>query len=31
MGAWIEVMKPLSLRKHIAERHAEASRMYRAG
>ena len=31
MGAWIEVLKPLSLRKDIAERHAAASRMYRAG
>jgi len=25
------VMKPLSLRSDIAKRHAEASRMYRAG
>jgi hypothetical protein len=29
MGPWIEVMKPTALRKDIARRHAEASRMYR--
>ncbi len=29
MGPWIEVLKPLALRKDIARRHAEASRMYR--
>jgi predicted DNA-binding transcriptional regulator YafY len=29
MGPWIEVMKPAALRKEIARRHAEASRMYR--
>jgi len=29
MGPWIEVLKPASLRKEIAQRHAEASRLYR--
>jgi hypothetical protein len=29
MGPRIEVMKPVALRKDIARRHAEASRMYR--
>jgi predicted DNA-binding transcriptional regulator YafY len=29
MGPWIEVIKPLALRKEIAQRHAEASRRYR--
>jgi WYL domain len=31
MGPWIEVMKPAALRREIARRHAEASRMYRGG
>lgn len=31
MGPWIEVLKPASLRKDIAQRHAEAARLYRAG
>lgn len=31
MGPWIEVLKPLALRKDIAHRHAEASMMYREG
>src|SRR5271168_1691011 len=31
MGPWIEVMKPAALRKEIAHRHAEVSRMYRGG
>jgi predicted DNA-binding transcriptional regulator YafY len=31
MGPWIEVLKPASLRGDIAQRHAEASRLYRAG
>jgi hypothetical protein len=31
MGAWIEVLKPASLRSDIAKRHAEAARLYRAG
>jgi predicted DNA-binding transcriptional regulator YafY len=31
MGPWIEVLKPAVLRKEIAQRHAEASRLYRAG
>jgi predicted DNA-binding transcriptional regulator YafY len=30
MGPWIEVLKPASLRREIAQRHAEASRLYRA-
>ncbi|HEY9157899.1 WYL domain-containing protein [Candidatus Binatus sp.] len=30
MGPWIEVLKPGSLRKEIAQRHAGASRLYRA-
>jgi proteasome accessory factor B len=30
MGPWIEVLKPASLRKEIAQRHAVASRLYRA-
>ncbi len=30
MGPWIEVLKPASLRKEIAHRHARASRLYRA-
>jgi len=31
MGPWIEVLKPAALRKEIAERHAKAARLYRAG
>jgi len=31
MGPWIEVLKPASLRKEIAQRHAGAARLYRAG
>ena len=31
MGSWIEVMKPVGLRRDIARRHVEASRMYRGG
>jgi predicted DNA-binding transcriptional regulator YafY len=31
MGPWIEVLKPAALRKEIAERHATAARLYRAG
>jgi predicted DNA-binding transcriptional regulator YafY len=31
MGPWIEVLKPAALRKEIADRHAKASRLYRAG
>src|SRR5579863_103439 len=31
MGAWIEVLKPAALRKTIAERHAQAARLYRVG
>ena len=30
MGPWIEVLKPASLRKEIAQRHAGAARLYRA-
>ena len=30
MGPWIEVLKPASLRKDIAQRHAMAARLYRA-
>ncbi len=29
MGPWIEVLKPAALRKEIAQRHADASRLYR--
>jgi proteasome accessory factor B len=29
MGPWIEVLKPASLRKEIAQRHAGAARLYR--
>ena len=31
MGPWIEVLKPAALRKEIAQRHAKAARLYRAG
>src|SRR5271167_1723348 len=31
MGPWIEVLKPAALRKEIADRHAKAARLYRAG
>ncbi|MGH7925839.1 MAG: helix-turn-helix transcriptional regulator [Candidatus Binatus sp.] len=31
MGPWIEVLKPTALRKEIAQRHAKAARLYRAG
>jgi predicted DNA-binding transcriptional regulator YafY len=31
MGPWIEVLKPAALRKEIAQLHAKAARMYRAG
>jgi predicted DNA-binding transcriptional regulator YafY len=30
MGPWIEVLKPATLRKEIAQRHAKAARLYRA-
>ena len=29
MGPWIEVLKPATLRKEIAQRHAKAARLYR--
>jgi predicted DNA-binding transcriptional regulator YafY len=29
MGPWIEVLKPASLRREIAQRHARAARLYR--
>jgi predicted DNA-binding transcriptional regulator YafY len=29
MGPWIEVLKPTALRKEIAQRHVDASRLYR--
>jgi len=31
MAPWIEVLKPIALRKEIAQRHAKAARLYRAG
>lgn len=31
MGPWIEVLKPASLRKEVAQRHAKAARLYRVG
>jgi predicted DNA-binding transcriptional regulator YafY len=31
MGPWIEVVRPASLRKEIAQRHASAARLYRVG
>jgi predicted DNA-binding transcriptional regulator YafY len=29
MGPWVEVLKPVALRKEIAQRHAKAARLYR--
>ncbi len=31
MGPWMEVLKPAALRKEIAQRHAKAAGLYRAG
>jgi predicted DNA-binding transcriptional regulator YafY len=31
MGVWVEVLKPAALRKEIAQRHANAARLYRVG